>query len=62
MSAENEAFLKANGGMAMAGKGYNLGKPGAPKRADGKPIELGKQYVDEQGRKVIKRINSKGEE
>jgi hypothetical protein len=31
----------------MVGKSYNLGKPGAPKRADGKEIELGKQFVDE---------------
>lgn len=62
MSAENAAFLAANGGMAMVGKSYGLGKPGAPKARDGKPIEIGKPFIDEEGRKVIKRINSKGEE
>jgi hypothetical protein len=42
MSHHTEAFMKAHGGMAIGGHGYGLGKPGAPKTKDGKPIEIGK--------------------
>jgi hypothetical protein len=41
MSNDMEAFMKANNGMAIGGKGYNL-KAGAPKAKNGQVIELGK--------------------